>query len=243
MPGYLENQHKRKGTSFKLITLGGKKLFVKSFSFNPLVYPEIAEFKKYLLDYIARLEKAKIPLPKLKSSEVKGNKVIFATEFIEGNLLKKIEKEGIESLTRQNRKYLDKIVEILKAAIKHKVCLDPHIKNFLFNKKTGKVFYIDFSPPYTKEYLSYRMKFSHGEDKQFLKKFFKRFCPDELGYHFISDMLKVDSSHENTIKEIYSILRKNGIISAPFDKSMKIVRFIRQVEEEKVRRNMHFSPT
>ena len=51
----------------------------------------------------------------------------------------------------------EKINNRLQIAIKNKVYLDPHIKNFTFHK--GNVYYVDFTPPLIQSYFKNRLKY------------------------------------------------------------------------------------
>lgn len=226
---------------YSLIEENGKKLFIKKIGFNAKIYGDISLFHKYLLDYVEQLEQAGIQLTPIKKSYIENNRVVFVTEYSGEGIAEKMKNEKPEDFIRLNKKQILKMLDIIKMAQKGRVFLDPHIKNFVF-ADSGKICYTDFSPPYTKKYLKFKLEHTSDKDKEMIKKIFTIFSPDELGYHFMADLIKMNKDYMIILKELYSLLKEKGIISLDYEESLKKAIHIKEIEEEKRRRNLYFSP-
>lgn len=223
-----------------IVEKNGEKLFIKKIGFSKEVYGDIAVFHKFLTDYISQFKKAGIPLPKIEESYVENGRVVFVSRYCGENILEKLGKEKPENLIKLHKDEILKMLDIIRLSQKNGLYLDPHVKNFIFDKEG--IHYTDFAPPYTQEYFRFKIKFVKDKDRKFMGKIFNIFSPSEVGYHFMADLIKMDEGYIKIMKELHALMKEKGIIDMDYDDSLKRAISIKELEEEKRRRNLFTSP-
>lgn len=133
------------------------------------------ELEQLLWGYQTQLWSAGIRVPPIRSLRV-----------AEGVLEIRMEYKGEPVPEGQ---HIDKMYQIVKAAVDNNLCLDPHPRNFVVDD-VGRVWYVDITPPYSEEYFEAALQKSPQPD--LLAKHFEVFKPKNLMAHFIADIYKTN---------------------------------------------------
>ncbi len=213
------------------------KILNKKFSFNVRGMRDKKITKKVFLmikKYYSQIAKSGINIPKMNNISLKSNKIICSMNYEGKNLIEKNFNYSNAQLFSNN---LDKIFEIIKIAKKKQIKIDPHIKNFVINSQ-NKIFYVDIFPPYSKDYEVLRELFYQTiEEKKICKKNFTFFNSSNLFYHFVSDIIKIDSRFFNKLDFFYKKLRKIKAINSSKSFFKKKVIQIMEIEKLRVKKN------
>lgn len=201
----------------------GSKIFRRIIAVNPEF--DLNNVRDLLNDYIRQLRKAKINVPRVIHSEIKNNRIVFDSEYKGKNLINRLDNPS-----------LIEVIDSINKAKKANIFIDPHITNFVL-AKDKKVYYVDFCPPYTTQYLRMRMQIADKSQKSIVKKSFDYFAQREIGYHFIADMMKI-KRYKDDIKNIYFMLKKRGLVSYDYNKSLKKACSIRKFEEGRLKKRL-----
>ena len=189
--------------------------------------PHVEALFELTLTYIEQLQKANIYFPAVKTATRGENYFLFLCEYKGINGVQYIEEYGFPMFLAPGG-FLNQMFEIIRQAQHQKISLDPHIKNFVFDGE--KVWYVDFSPPWGKEYYQLRFSVASGEEKKILRSFFSCFEPKQLGYHAASDLLKTDSSSLAMMPKIYDALHKRGMVTSLYEYFLEEGSRIREAE-------------
>jgi len=135
-------------------------------------------------DYVDQLKYANIPIPKIYGSHVKENKLIYVCQDVGENI--------------DWNNYIREMLNVLYKAKNNNVCIDPHPRNFMMDENK-KIWYVDFTPPYSEDYFNARLDMAKSSEKKLLENHFSLFKPDNLIQHFIADIYKTNSKIEEII--------------------------------------------
>ena len=198
-------------TSIKLS--GGKikkKFILKTI---PKKYEE--KVSSLILQYYNQLKKAEISIPKL----YKKNKLNFTFEFCGESLLEKLKKKKIDDVLIDD--ILGQITKILRKCVKHKIALDPHIKNFTIND--GTIYYVDTFPPILDDYINLLTHHNYA-NKKFILRHLNTFKYNNIMYHFLADIKKTNSLNNKIYLKSKSLfIRKKFIRNFSLKKLNKII--------------------
>ena len=221
-------------SSFKIFEENNVKYILKEI--NPTTLCKMhGKVRDFTLKYISRLKESGIPFPEIQESYVKDNKIFFVCVYKGENLFQLMAEEEPRNLI-ENKKILSQVVNIFKRAKKANLDIDPHPKNFVV--ENGKVYYVDFSPPYLEEYNKLIMDNIEEEHKDLVRKNFIAFSPSELGFHFAGDLLKENNKFEKIMPELYSYFKQQEIIDGSFKRFLKKANEIKEIELERIRRKV-----
>lgn len=217
------------------------KILDKKFTFNVIGMKNNKITKKVFLmvkKYYSQILKSNINIPKVDNIFLKSNKIICSMRYEGQNLIEKgFNYKNIHIFS----KYLDIIFDIIKIAKRKKIKIDPHIKNFVINSK-NQVFYVDIFPPYSEDYEKIRELFyqSVGE-KKICKQNFKFFNSSSLPYHFVSDIIKIDSRFFNKLDFFYKKLKKiHAINSRKIFFKKKVIK-IMEIEKLRIKKKYYLA--
>lgn len=220
---------------FSEIIAEGQRRIRKKIRLNPLFKPHGGTIYRLILEYVDSLRKAGIPLPSIRESDVNEEEISFVCDFNGPNILQLIDASRSESLFDEPS-LLDQVLSILKRAADAKIHFDPHIKNFVVDQ--GKVFYVDFTPPFGQAYFDLRLSLADDHDRNILIPFFGCMHPEVLGYHFAADFMKLDSHYRKIMPRLFLLIREKGLAADPFEdfmeKAGEIIRKERHREKERV---------
>lgn len=203
---------------------------------NPITLCKMHEqVRDFMLKYISKLKESGIPFPDVRESYVKDNKIFFVCRYKGENLFQLMDEEEPRNLI-ENKKILSQVVDIFKRAKEANLDIDPHPKNFVI--ENGRVYYVDFSPPYLEEYNKLIMDNIEEEHKSLVKRNFIAFSPSELGFHFAGDLLKENNKFEKIMPELYSYFKQQEIIDSSFKSFLKKANEIKEIELERIRRKV-----
>lgn len=221
-------------SNFKIFERDNVRYILKEI--NPTTLGKMHEqVKDFTLKYISKLEKSGIPFPEVKDSYIKDNKIFFVCRYKGGNLFQLMAEKDLEDLI-ENEEVLSQIVDVFKKAKKANLDIDPHPKNFVL--ENGKIYYVDFSPPYLPEYNKLVMDNMEEKHRDLVQRNFNAFSPNELGYHFAGDLLKENDKFEKIMPALYTYFKQQGIIDSSFEGFIKKANEIKEIELERVRRNV-----
>jgi hypothetical protein len=218
----------------EIIAEGGKRIR-KRIRLNPLFKPHGETIYRLILDYVDSLRKAGIPLPSIRESKASAEEISFLCDFNGPNILQTIDASRPESLFVEPA-LLDQVLSILKRAADAKIYFDPHIKNFVADQ--GKVFYVDFTPPFGQAYFDLRLSVADDHDRNILIPFFGCMHPEVLGYHFAADFMKLDSHYRKIMPRLFPLIKEKGLAADPFEdfigKAEEIIQKERRREKERI---------
>lgn len=234
-----KNKYSAVNTRSKIKSKKGFKFVEKEFSINVKNMNTKRNIKKIFFmthEYYERILKSGINIPSIDKFILKSNKIFCSMKYEGKNLVEK-------NLNHKNTKFfyskLAAIFDIIKKAKKHQIKIDPHIKNFVINS-SGKVYYVDIFPPYSKKYENLRaLYFNTMEEKKICKKNFSFFNPSNLFYHFVSDLVKLDYNFIYKLDFFYKKLREVKAIKSSKSFFKKKVIQIMEIEKFRVKKKIY----
>jgi hypothetical protein len=216
--------------------INGLELVVKKTNLHSSLSRRTEEVFDLVNTYIDNLNKFEIPVPKIIEKSYSGRQLVYVSKFEGENLFRIFKPENISDSLKSKTKIIESILQILKKAIDSGIHLDPHPKNFVLKK--SKVHYVDFTPPYSNEYSRLRLSIANEKEKNILKDFFKCFEPKNIIYHFLGDILKIDTGLEVYAKELFSIIKAYDDSNLSFEefliKSKSIIKIEKKREEKNI---------
>jgi len=224
------------GTSCTVINFEGESLVEKSVISNINLGLNQKHLYEYFDVYINQIIAAGINLPEIKSYQLFDDHIKFFCKFAGSNILEVFQLKELIEGTGKN--YLKMVVKELKKAVDSKINLDPHIKNFVIGEEG--LFYVDFSPPYTKEYIKMRLERSASSEFEIIRKNFDYFKPENLMHHFLGDFFNIDQNISRELLEgIYAIINEICPQDQNFTKFIQKSKKIRALEDERIQRNIY----
>jgi len=217
------------GGKFKIIDKGSEKLIIKEVVLTAVAGSFKDVVQSFILEYIKSMKEAEIPLPNLKDYFIKGKKLVFICEYKGSNIIQSTKGLEPSHLVTVNLDKTKQMLDIIRLAQKAGIFFDPHIKNFVIGEN-GKVYYVDFSPPYLRKYMELRLKLADESEKEIIKKNFDYFSPKEIGYHFAGDLLKIDKRYIQIMPQLYELLKEKNIIMSTYSDFLKKANLIKDIE-------------
>ena len=198
-------------TSIKLSGKKIKKIFI--LKTIPKKYED--KVSNLIVQYYNQLKRADISIPKL----YKKNKLNFTFEFCGESLLNKLKNKKIEDSFIDD--VLEQITIILRKCVKHKIALDPHIKNFTIND--GIIYYVDTFPPVLDGYIDLLTQYNYP-NKTFILRHLNTFKYNRIMYHFLADIKKTKTLNSKIyIKSKSLFIKKRFIRNFSLKKLNKII--------------------
>ncbi len=186
-------------TSIKLC--GGK--IKKKFILKKIPKKYKNKVSSLIVEYYNQLKSAGISIPKL----YKNDKLNFTFEYCGESLLNKLNKKNIEDNFIDD--VLNQIIKILRKCVKHKIALDPHIKNFTINK--GIIYYVDTFPPVLDDYINLLTKYNYP-NKTLILRHLNTFKYNKIMYHFLADIKKTKTLNRKIYIKAKSLFIKKSFI-------------------------------
>lgn len=220
----------RTNSKFKLEIRDGNKTIVKEAQLNLFPINKINYLHQKINSYYETLSSV-ISMPKMIESKVKNEKIIFKVEFLgDGNNLFQLTENNPSELLR--KELISQIINIIKLIIKNKLFFDPHLKNFIVDKK-GKVYYVDFSPPYSDNYNIKVLKYQKEENKKLVSDNLGFFSYEMVPFHFVADLIKSNSKFNKITKNLFEIFVEEKLINNNYDLFLEKINKIKKVELER----------
>ena len=201
--------------SYNLIKRGECSFLRKEIRLHPLLCEYVDEIYHLTVAYAEKMRLSGVPIPLIAESSFDESCLSFLCEYKGKNL---VEYFG-QNLARDffsDEKIVAQVLSAVRSAQKHGLHFDPHLKNFVIDQ--GVVFYVDFSPPWGREYYDLRLSVAKKDDLKVLDSYFSCFYPDVLGYHFASDLLKMDAQCHTLMTTLYQRLLEQGSINENYEK-------------------------
>tara|TARA_Y100001970_G_scaffold293982_1_gene445315 strand:+ start:14907 stop:15617 length:711 start_codon:yes stop_codon:yes gene_type:complete len=223
------------GTEYRIIKQNGEDLVEKSVISNIDLGLSQEQLLVFFEQYIKEIQGAGINLPEVKGYKVLDDRIMFLCENAGQNIL---EIFNLNELVRgKGRPFLELTIKEILKAIDGKINLDPHIKNFVIGP--DGISYVDFSPPYTKEYIQKRIDKALMSEVTIVRENLDNFLPQNLLHHFLGDFFNVDRNISiELIREIYNLIDKLSPQVEDLDTFVTLSKRIRASEDERIRRNI-----
>ena len=232
----MHNKYSVVNTNSKIIHLNKIKIFEKFFCINvPMMNKSfyIKKISRMTKDYYVKIKNAGISIPKLIELKVKSKKIICRMEYKGKNLIE----NNFNVYKKNYSENLDKVIHILYLAKKENICIDPHIKNFVINKKK-QIFYVDIFPPYSKKFEKIRNKYYVTNlEKIICKKNFHYFKPANIFYHFVADLIRTNKNYYRELNFFYNKFSKISAIKCKKNFFKKKIFNIIRIEELRLSNN------
>ena len=192
---------------------------------------KLSEIKNEILKYYYLLKKARISLPRIYKIYSDELNIVCVMSYHGKNIFEL----GLDHKNFYD--YLHKIENILKVLFslkkKKDVMLDPHIKNFVFDKNQ-KLYYVDLYQPLTKSYIKERISKSKNIFKKMIvKKNFMYFQSKFLIEHFVADLIATNKFFKVYIFFLFTYLQSRGYYNKSFQYFKSIVYKIINVENKR----------
>jgi len=218
------------GTSIEIVNSNGDIIIKKETQLHESFKENEEDIFIMICQYIQKLKKAKISIPRILYKNCEKEKIIFHCEYAGENIVNKVKRSQIHD-TINNTNIFEQIFEMLTKIQKAKIYFDPHPKNYVL--LDGNISYVDFTPPWVKKYFILRLSYANKKEKKILKDFFGCMHYKEIGYHLAADILKVDQNNYDVLSLLYSKMKEIKIINNNYDKFVERVESI--INKEKVR--------
>ncbi len=229
------NRYSVQDSKFSTVHFEGRECIRKETRLNVHLGIHWCDLEKAIIHYVTKLTSAGIPVPEIYKSEANQERLIYICEFKGPNILQYMRKIAPNDLLPE-KKVLDRIFSILRKAQNARLNFDPHIKNFVWNGV--ELAYVDFTPPWVDSYYDVRLSLACEHEKKILKDFFSCMEPQQLGYHFAADFLKMDPIYMSTMPRLFSILGEHNLIQGNFDAFVTRVNKIKEIEQQREREKL-----
>lgn len=219
---------------FELERQNGIDCIRKTIRLNEMLKPFALRIFALTCQYIESILQCNIEFPELFEIALRCDQIVFLAEYRGTNLVEYYRKNcSLKFMDDWN--VIEQVLSIIKKAQSAKINFDPHIKNFVIDND-GRVYYVDCTPPWVDEYFKIRLSLSDDAEKKVLTEYFSCLRHDMLGYHFCSDLLKVDQDYEVQIPRFFDILKERGMIESDHHRYLYLLKDIRT--KEGARENM-----
>lgn len=205
----------------------GVPVFRKEVAVNSKLQNFWLKLHEATLCYYHLLLKAGIPAPKIVETSANCEQLTFVCESRGQNVIEHLDSVSLKDVLEQG-KILEQVLAIIKSAQKNSLYLDPHIKNFTIDD--GHVWYVDFTPPWLPVYFDLRLSVATDHEKAILRPFFECMHPKVIGFHFVSDFIKMDKDNSQSLSLIFEKLAAMGLIKEDYDHFCREVERIKKTE-------------
>lgn len=199
---------------YELVERNGCSYLHKEIQLHPAFHQHADALFRLTTAYADAMRGAGIPVPAIAESSLDGPRMSFLCEYKGRNL---VEHFG-PHLTRDfffDDAIVHQLIDIVRAAQSAGLHFDPHLKNFVIDN--GVVYYVDFSPPWGRSYYDLRLSLADATDRAVLEDYFPCFHPEMLGFHFASDLVKIDRQCLALLPALYTRLEARGAVAGGFD--------------------------
>lgn len=190
-----------------------------------------------ILEYVSKVRQAEIPMPEIEYSHLEDNAIKCICKYVGRNLVQEFGSNDLIDLVKKHHDVLEEVVKNIKKAQEANLFIDPHIKNFTIDN--NKLYYVDFSPPYSEAYNRMRLEYALESERDIVRENLDAFSPCQLGYHFAGDLLKEDARFGEVIEEVYGLLIGGGVIHDDFKNFLVRANAIKDVELTRVKREIY----
>lgn len=223
-------------TNLRIKSIDGNKFIEKHIQPNISLPCSIQQLKAFVDKYILEIKSTGVPLPEIRESYITNDKLIYVCNFEGPNIIEAFsvyqlwDGEGYEALKQ--------IINVLSLAKQHGCFLDPHPKNFVWNGE--KVHYVDFSPPYIKEFMEMRISLANNEELPIVEKNLSYFSPENLFYHFAGDFLNINQKlPEDFLMNLYRQLISAKAIKTSYSNFINRAKKIRELEDLRLKKKIY----
>lgn len=199
---------------YDLVERDGRAYLHKEIQLHPSFHPHAEAIYRLTTAYVKDMRNAGVPVPAIAESSSDGTRMRFLCEYQGRNL---VEHFG-PNLTRDffsDEAIVGALIGIVRAAQAAGLHFDPHLKNFVIDN--GVVHYVDFSPPWGPTYYDLRLSLADATDRAVLEDYFPCFHPAMLGFHFASDLIKIDPQCLALLPELFARLEAHGAVGGGYD--------------------------
>lgn len=213
---------------FNRLTRDGRSCIRKETRLHRTLQSRWLSVFRLILQYAEDLRMAEVPIPEIVEASAVAEGIHFICEDRGPNIVQCLKSTEPEALLEETA-VLDQTLEILKKAQKAGAYFDPHIKNFVVSD--GKVYYVDFTPPWIGGYFDLRLSMASPAEREILTPFFECMNPKMLGYHFAADLIKMDPAYLRMLPTLHAKLAGKGLLQEnDFDIFLKKAENIRLTE-------------
>tara|TARA_Y100000590_G_C15663310_1_gene993513 strand:+ start:368 stop:1099 length:732 start_codon:yes stop_codon:yes gene_type:complete len=224
-------------SSMEIIEDGLNRKIRKIIRLNESIKKEVSLVFKYTLNYIEQLKDAGIDLPKIYENYHTDEEIIFVCEYMGENITDYVQPNRFET-TLKDENIFQYMFDCLKKAQNADINFDPHPKNYVL--QDGIITYVDFTPPWHQNYYDLRISNSSNEsEEKVMKEFFLCFHPNEIGYHFAGDLLKMHDNIYPMLPLLYKELSSRNIISSSYKDFISKAEMIKKRELAREENNIY----
>lgn len=186
-----------------------------------------SDIARWIASYAHSISAAGIPVPKVVATAASHEGIVYQCEYLGPNLVQILDGEPLESLVTKES-LLNQVFGILDKVRQAGLNLDPHIKNFVTRDEA--VSYVDFTPPWVDDYHELRLSVASPAEREILIPFFQCMRPENLGYHFAADLLKMSETCREILPELYRKLLTRNLVEGNYESFMERVLWIKDSE-------------
>lgn len=219
-------------TTFARAVRNGKAVVCKTIRLHPSLYAHGAKIFSEMRTYRNALADAGVPVPGIDEHAAGLEQIYLECEDCGDNLL---QWGGPVALLRQPTIF-NQVVACVAQVHAAGLALDPHIKNFVI--ADGRVSYVDFSPPWTADYMTLRLSVATPDERPMLRDYFACMQPTLLGYHLASDLLKVDARCQETMSALHATLAAQKLVVPDYAAFCRQMHTIIQIEQQREAANL-----
>jgi len=223
-------------TSIQLRSIKGVQYIEKTVRSNLSMPISTQELKALIDQYIVDIKTSKIPLPEVKESFIVKDSLIYICRYEGPNIIQQFTTHNL--LLGDGSEALEQTIQILAKAKKKNLFIDPHPKNFVWNGE--RVHYVDFCPPYVKDYMEMRTGMARNEERDIVEKNFSYFGPEYLFYHFAGDFFNVNPEiSEDFYRKLYQRFIASNVIKNSYFNFIDKAKKIRKLEDLRLKKGIY----
>ena len=223
-------------TSLQIRSIKGVQYIEKTIRPNVSIPLSPQELKALIDQYIVDIKASEIPLPEVKESFIVKDGLIYICRYEGPNIIQQftthhlVSGDGLEAL--------EQIIQILAKAKQENLFIDPHPKNFVWNGE--RVHYVDFCPPYVKDFMEMRIGMARNGELDIIEKNFSYFGPEYLFYHFAGDFFNVNPEiSEDFFRNLHQQLITSNVIKSSYFNFIDKAKKIRKLEDLRLKKGIY----
>lgn len=219
-------------TTFARAERSGKAVVCKTIRLHPSLYARGAQIFSEMRAYRNALADAGVPVPSIDAQRAGPEQIYCECEDRGDNLMQ----WGGPLAVLADAAVLQQVIACVARVHAAGLALDPHIKNFVI--ADGLVSYVDFSPPWTADYMTLRLSVATPDERPVLRDYFACMQPALLGYHLASDLLKVDARCQETMSALHATLAAQQLVTPDYAAFCRQMHTIIQIEQQREAANL-----
>lgn len=219
-------------TTFARAARNGRSVICKTIRLHPSLYSRGAQIFSEMRAYRDALAEAGVPVPGIDAHRAGPEQIYFECEDRGDNLMQ----WGGPHALLGDAAVLQQVLVCVARACKAGLALDPHIKNFVI--AAGQVSYVDFSPPWTADYMALRLSLAAPGERDLLRDYFACMQPALLGYHLASDLLKVDARCQEAMPTLHASLVAQELVDPDYTVFFRQMHAIIHIEQQREAANL-----